>query len=328
MAAVSVPSTPSIWFDLEHARRVGFTVAPPRKVDVPLIDVHTHAGRRPDTVLLLDAARRYGVTRLVTIAPLDECLWLQERYPDRIIPATTLTYDHRDDPARLAAENLALLERAVAAGLKVVKFWFKPRFNADTGLKLDDARLAPIFRFLGRHRMVALVHIADPDAWWQKYYTDPTRYDSKEATYLQAERAMAAYPEVRFILAHLGGDPEHLDHLDRLLSTYPNLYLDTSATKWLVRELGRQPETARAFFQRWPDRILFGTDQVVRVRTEPACYTSRYWVHQIFWETGIVCPSPIPDADSDGPPMIHGLNLPAEVLRSVYYENAVHLLFD
>ena len=67
----------------------------------------------------------------------------------------------------------------------------------------------------------------------------------------------------------MGGDPEHLDHLAELLTRYPNLYLDTSATKWIVRELGKQQEAAREFFRRWADRICFGTDQVVLKDVRP-----------------------------------------------------------
>lgn len=304
----------------------GFTEPPPRKVMSPLIDVHTHAGVGGDTPQLLAAAQLYHVARLVTIAPLEESLELAGRYPGRTVPAATLLYEHRQEADRFAAENIELLQRGEAAGLRVVKFWFKPPFNVRMSLKLDDRRLDPIFSEMERLRLVALVHIADPDIWWIKYYGDRSIYDTKEVTYLQIEHRLAANPGVPFILAHFGGDPEHLDHLDRLLSTYPNLYLDTSATKWIVRELGRQRKAAREFCQRWSGRLLFGTDQVVINHSEPARYTSRYWIHQVFWETDIVCPLPIADPDSEGPPLIRGLDLPAEVLAAIYHDNAVRVL--
>lgn len=303
-----------------------FGTPPPRKVDVPLIDVHTHARRHPETRLLVEAARRYGIERLVTIASLDDCLWLKEEFAGEVLMAATLAYDNRADPDRFARDNITLLERGAAAGLKVVKLWFKPSFNVDFGMKLDDPRLAPIFTCMGELGLVALAHIADPDVWWLKYYSDRNVYETKEETYRQAENVLARYPQVKFILAHLGGDPEHLDHLDRLLATYPNLYLDTSATKWLVRELGKQREAACQFFLRWNQRVLFGSDLVVRPGLPPDHYLSRYWVHQLFWETGIVCPSPIPDPDCEGTPMIRGLDLPAGVLRAIYHDNAVQVL--
>ncbi|MBE3576359.1 MAG: amidohydrolase [Limnochordales bacterium] len=303
-----------------------FSTPPPRKVAVPIIDVHTHVRRLPETRLLVEAAQHYGVARLVGIATLDDCLSLKEEYPDALVMAATLVYDNRHDPERFVRENLALLERGAAAGLKVVKLWFKPSFNVETGMKLDDPRLAPIFARMGELGLVALIHIADPDIWWVKYYSDRTVYETKEETYRQAENVLARYPALKIILAHLGGDPEHLDHLEQLLSSYPNLYLDTSATKWLVRELGKQREAARDFFIRWRERLLFGTDLVVRPGLPLDHYLSRYWVHQLFWETDVVCPSPIPDPDCEGTPMIRGLDLPADVLHSLYHDNAVRVL--
>jgi hypothetical protein len=86
--------------------------------------------------------------------------------------------------------------------------------------------------------------------------------------------------------------------------------------------LGRQREAAQEFFRRWAGRICFGTDQVVVKESEPVRYTMRYWVHQMFWETDLVCPSPIADPDSDGPPSIRGLDLPEDVLRQIYWETA------
>ena len=69
----------------------------------------------------------------------------------------------------------------------------------------------------------------------------------------QSERrrslSIEVHPDLRVVVAHLGGNPERLYHLDRLLSTYSNCYLDTSATKWVVRELSPKPAEAREFFE-------------------------------------------------------------------------------
>ena len=43
------------------------------------------------------------------------------------------------------------------------------------------------------------------------------------------------------------------ENLDR----YPNMFVDIAAR---IGELGRQPRTARKFFDKYQDRILFGTD--------------------------------------------------------------------
>jgi predicted TIM-barrel fold metal-dependent hydrolase len=120
----------------------------------------------------------------------------------------------------------------------------------------------------------------------------------------------------------MGGDPEHLDHLDRLLTTYPNCYLDTSATKWVVRELSPKRDEARAFFLKWSRRLLFGTDLVARKTEGLEHYASRYWVHRFFYEQPGQILSPIPDSDAPEQVCIRGLDLPAAVLERIYYKNS------
>ncbi len=311
---------------LEDARRDGFRYPPPRKVQTPVLDAHVHIGRQ-QVDELVEAAVRYGVRKIVGICPLDRGLEMRERYRDLIVPVTMLLWDNRGDPAQFAAENRALLARAASEGVRVAKLWFGPRiYPRYEGLHLDAPLLDPIFEAIAEHGMNVLVHIADPDLWFEKKYTDAATYGTKADQYLQLETRLAQYPTVRFLAAHMGGHPEDLGHLRTLLDRYHNLSLDTSATRWMVRELGRQPEAVRAFFARYADRLLFGTDQVVLDEPEPERYTVRYWIHQMFWETDLICELPIDDPDVEGTPMLRGVNLPSDVLTKIYWDNAMRWL--
>jgi predicted TIM-barrel fold metal-dependent hydrolase len=293
-----------------------------------LVDAHTHIARKQSDELI-DAARLYGVARIFSIAPLDENLRLRERYPGLIEPVTNLIFEHRQDPAQFADDNRALLVRAVAEGVRVVKLWLSPRASDRfDGLTLDSPLLDSIFEGLAQQRLRLLLHVADPDLWFANKYTDVARYATKADHYARLEQRLHAFPTVRILVAHMGGHPEDLGHLGRLLDRYPNLSLDTSATRWMVRELGRQPEAARAFFTRYADRLLFGTDQVVLDEPDSERYLVRYWIHQMFWETDLVCELPIDDPDAEGVPMLRGINLPAAVLRKVYSDNAARWLAE
>src|SRR5947209_1619248 len=130
----------------------------------------------------------------------------------------------------------------------------------------------------------------------------------------------------------MGGEPEHPDHLEELLEKYPNLYYDTSATKWQVREVSAHRDAIRNLVRRYPDRFLFGSDLVTWHDLVPDHYASRYWAQRTLWESAWEGRSPIADPDykpTDGepstPPLL-GLDLPADVLDQVYYENARKLL--
>jgi predicted TIM-barrel fold metal-dependent hydrolase len=283
--------------------------------------MHTHITEPAMNHELIEAARLYGVTRLVAITPLDQGMELKRRYPDEIVLAPRALLPEKKTAETIEERAVGIVRRAHAQGAPIIKFWFAPRIRERLDFLLDSPRLDRLFDTIAACGMGVLVHVSDPDVWFERKY-DPARHGTKADQYPMLEARLRRYPTIPFLAAHMGGDPEHLDHLSELLSRYPNLYLDTSATKWIVRELGRQRETAREFFRRWADRICFGTDQVVLRESDPARYTVRYWVHQMFWETDLVCPSPIPDPDSDGAPVLRGLDLPADVLEQVYWKNA------
>ena len=331
---------------LNEAQAAGFGAPPLRAVACPIADVHTHMNEPATDHELVEAARRYGITRIVAIASLDEGLALQRRFPGGIDvaarppvappaggraraksggkrsrvarPRGDVKSEDERPPEERARE---MIPRAAAHGVRIIKFWFAPRIRDRIDFLFDAPRLDGVFRAIADHRLGVLVHVSDPDRWFERKY-DPVKYGTKADQYPMLEHRLREYPSVPFLAAHMGGDPEHLDHLTDLLTRYPNLYLDTSATKWIVRELGRQREAAREFFRRWAHRICFGTDQVVYEDSDPIRYLVRYWVHQMFWESDLVCPSPIPDPDADGTPMLRGLDLPSDVLEQIYWKTA------
>lgn len=304
---------------LDEARATGFRMPPPRKTSCPIIDVHTHMTEPTTNHELVNAARLYGVTRIVAIAPLEAGLALQAQYPAEIaVAARALVKDARD-PAPVEEQTVAMVHRAHARGVRIIKFWFAPRIRDRLDYLLDSPRLDRVFAAIAGRGMGVLVHVSDPDLWFERKYA-AAKYGTKADQYPMLEARLRQFPTVPFLAAHMGGDPEHLDHLAALLTRYPNLYLDTSATKWIVRELGRQRDGAREFVRRWADRICFGTDQVVLKESDPERYLVRYWVHQMFWETDLECDSPIPDPDSDGLPRLHGLDLPTDVLEQIYWK--------
>ena len=126
----------------------------------------------------------------------------------------------------------------------------------------------------------------------------------------------------------MGGDPEDLAHLRRILDRYPNVSLDCSATKWVARSLSSQREAAREFFLDYQDRILFGSDQVSADTRNYDFYASRFWVQRKMWETAYIGQSPIFDSDcpADAQPVLRGLALPDGVLQKLYHDNAVRYL--
>ena len=96
-----------------------------------------------------------------------------------------------------------------------------------------------------------------------------------------------------------------------------------------IGELGRQPRTARKFFDKYQDRILFATDATPHGDAYPqqVFNDKLYEIYYRFLETDDeyfdYAPAKIPP---QGRWRIYGINLPESILRKVYYENAARQL--
>ncbi len=301
---------------------------PKRRIPGPIIDSHTHITTPKNAALFVEAARVYQIDKVFGITNFKDAEALRKRYGTFFEFWHRPTYEDKDKPKLFKRVQLDLLDEAFERGYKGVKFWFKPPFNIDQKMRFDDPRLYPIFERMGELGLPGLVHIADPDVWFERVYNDQKKFGTKRENYDQLKNMLRDFPNVTIQGAHFAGDPEHLDHLQEMMDQFPNLLLDCSGTKWIVREMSKQRNAAREFIIRYADRILFGSDLVTFDGiTEFDRYASRYWVHQMLWETGVKCQSPIDDPDSTGIPRLNGLDLPDEVLEKLYWRNAVRV-FD
>jgi predicted TIM-barrel fold metal-dependent hydrolase len=278
---------------------------------------------------MLDVAAEFGIVRTYSMCLADNIPPLRERFGDRLGFNGPISKKNLDAPDE---EAYQLLDRYLALGVEMIKFWSAPR-GRERGLFVD----APWRREAARRARAAgvrivMVHVADPDTWFQTVYADASKFGTKPQQYEGLERMLQEFPDLTWIGAHMGGDIEHPDHLEALLERYPHLYLDTSATKWVVREVSPRAAAVRDLICRRPDRFLFGSDLVTRHDLPREHYVSRYWAQRTLWESAWEGRSPIADPDykveegAPTTPLLRGLHLPEDVLKKVYYENARRLL--
>jgi predicted TIM-barrel fold metal-dependent hydrolase len=305
---------------------------PRPKVRGVVIDWHTHLLARRHAPAWFEAADHYGFDKFVTMTPLEEAVSLYRDWPDRLhfiaIPRWQETGPFWLD------EWLRRIESFYNIGSRIVKFHMAPgtmaaRTTPERKWRLDSTDMRRLIDEAAARGMILMSHVGDPDTWYHgKYAADPAKFGTRDEHYQMWESMLKEYAGHPWVGAHMGGNPEDLLRLQYLLDTYPDLYLDTSATRWMIREISARRDHARDFIIRNQDRLLFGTDQVSGDDRGFDFLASRFWAHRKLWETAYIGPSPIldPDLPEDQQPQIRGLALPDEVLQKIYHDNAVRLM--
>jgi len=340
----------------EEAKKLG---APP----VPIIDAHAHISGLNASKIYKDVRDHFGVELTYSMSNIHQAEGLKEILGDSLRFIAVPQFMAEDRLRAFQQGYIEDLTRWHELGSRMCKFWCAPR-SIDFGEQFGDPALLSLDNEWRRKQMdhasslgmMFMVHIADPDTWFAKKYSDASRYGTKLDQYAPLERMLEAYPQP-VIAAHMGGWPEDLAFLSRMLEKHSNLYLDSSATKWMVRELSKHTrDELLAFLTKFSGRILFGSD-IVTVdehvsassndnfdRTKQASnedeafdlYASRYWALRTLWETDYNGESSIADPDLHmidpdnhtpmDAPTLAGKSMPANILRTLYHDAATSLL--
>ncbi len=288
-----------------------------------VIDFHSHLLAARHGKVWFEAARHFGIDAFVTMSPLEEVLGLQRDWPGRI---QFITVPAWMNPS--IDDWLKRLDMFYNLGSRIIKFHMAPGTMVARKMRLDSPELRPVIRSAADRGMMLMSHIGDPDTWYNGKYTDTAKFGTRDEHYAMWENVLEEYREHLWLGAHLGGNPENLPRLQALLDKFPNLYLDCSATRWMVREVSARRDAAREFFIRNADRIIFGSDQVSGDDRGFDFLASRFWAHRKLWETAYIGPSPIfdPDLKEEEQPTMRGLALPDDVLQKLYHDNGAKLL--
>jgi predicted TIM-barrel fold metal-dependent hydrolase len=230
------------------------------------------------------------------------------------------------------AENaVARLEQSIAngaIGLKIAKNLGLTATKADgSRLHVDDPALKPIWDLCARLNIPVIIHTAEPqeffspidyqnERWLElSLFNDRRNYNPEGPTWEdlmgERDRMYAANPKTRYIGAHFNWYGSDLARAGRQLDALPNLVLEVGA---VLYEFGRQPKAAREFFIKYQDRVLFGKDSFAasefpyfwRVFETGDEYFDYYRDYHAFWK-------------------LYGMSLPDEVLKKLYYGNALRV---
>jgi len=335
----------------------------------PVIDIHTHITGSSKSIngVALAAERIFYATPDELISVMDRknirsmvnltggfgsgLTQTVEKYdkshPNRFYTFTEPSYSRLLEPdyPRIQAEAIEQARRDGARGLKILKtlgLYLRDNITDGTLVKIDDPRFDPMWDACGQFSMPVAIHISDPVAFFNPIDRFNERYEElinhpdwsfygrdfpSNAQLIEARnRMIVRHPNTRFIVLHVGNFAENLDNVSENLDRFPNMNVDIAAR---ISELGRQPRAAHAFFEKYQDRILFGTDATPHADKFPqqGFGGQLYEIYFRFLETNDeyfdYAPAKVPP---QGRWRISGLNLPASILRKVYNGNAAREL--
>jgi len=252
------------------------------------------------------------------------------RMKDRVRVFTGI--DFRDVGPGWAERAVAQLEAAAATGAAGIGEIGKglgliTRKADGSRLHIDDPALDPIWQAAARLGLPVFIHTADPQEFWQPIdYSNerwlelalfprrrypPDQFPTFEELMTERDNMIRRNPRTTFVLAHMGWHANDLARLARMMDEMPNILVEVGA---VLYDIGRQPRTSHDFFIKYQDRILFGKDsfqpeeypyywRVFETRDE---YFDYYRGYHAFWK-------------------LYGIDLPDNVLRKVYYQNALRI---
>ena len=312
------------------------------KAKFPFIDVHNHQFSMPsqDLTLLITEMDKLNMKVMVNLSGrgrgstehLERSLAnVKEHFPNRFIVFTNIDFSDIDDP-KWTERTVKQLEEDVkngANGLKIYKnLGMSSKDSKGNRIKVDDPRIGPVWDKCGELGIPVLIHSADPKSFWDpfdennerwlelKTHPNRKRSDTDPAPWdviIEEQHNMfRQHPKTKFINAHLGWYGNDLAKLAKLMDELPNMYSEIGA---VIAELGRQPRVAREFLIKYQDRVMFGKDswvpeeyetyfRVLETKDDYFLYHKRY---HAFWR-------------------MYGLDLPDDVLKKIYYKNALKVI--
>jgi predicted TIM-barrel fold metal-dependent hydrolase len=312
---------------------------PVPRAKFPVVDIHGHppALVNPQVIqTVLDAMNQLNIQVMVQANGVSGDRLKQQLdaiaasgHKDRFVVFTSVNWRGiKPGFGVTAAQQLEADIKGGALGLGEIGKDLGMRINNPDGtrLKLDDPELDPVWDMAGKLNIPVFIHTGEPQAFF-----DPLDYNNErwlelalfrdrrhqegvrfEELMAERDRMVKKHPKTKFVLAHMGWHANDLGRLGKMFDEMPNAYAEVGA---ILYDIGRQPRFAREFFIKYQDRILFGKDSFqpdeypyyFRVFETADEYFDYYRDYHAFWK-------------------LYGIDLPDDVLKKLYYKNALKLV--
>ncbi len=247
------------------------------------IDSHIHYALplAPETVILfmdqngIDKANLVLVPSRSRLTAVPDALMAKAKYPERFYVFTSMDvseyFKHGKEIGKYQAKFVDAMRRCGCDGLKIIEG--KPTMRKIMGAipGFDAACWEPLWEYLEKTQFPVLWHLNDPESCWGPEEEAPRHirlgnelYDetfvNNEEQYRQMENILKRHPNIKFIFAHLYFMSAQLPRLAAMLDVYPNVMVDITPGLEIYVNLSKNSDEAREFFEKYQDRIMYGTD--------------------------------------------------------------------
>ncbi len=276
---------------------------------------------------------------------------------------TTFDLTQREDP-NWTENVIKQLKDDFNNGALGVKVWKEIGMSIKDSdgnyIMIDDPIFSPIFDFIAKEGKAVLAHIGEPihswmpphphregipDSYWLKHpefnFWDKPDFPSYNDIIAARDHVLENHPDLKFIGAHLGSLEFDVEEIAKRLDKHPNFAVEIGGrTRYLMWQVRGK---VREFFIKYQDRLFYSTDRnggpikkngesmsekdIEKSRNhilERYDLFSRYYAteEEIPWGSYVHGGKPYPKATYS----VTGLALPKEVLKKLYYDNAVKWL--
>lgn len=145
----------------------------------------------------------------------------------------------------------------------------KPNLYVRVGNPLDSALFEPAFDEMEKNGTFVLMHARDPECFWtepteeriaKKWFYGNGEYPTFEALFTEVENILKKHPKLHLCLAHFFFCSQAPERLAELFDKYENLMIDITPGGEMYIDFDKRPDYFREFFEKYQDRIIFGTD--------------------------------------------------------------------
>ena len=245
-----------------------------------IIDAHVHYSPQTGPEFLTAFLDRIGTdgaviqavshSRCISLIP--GALVMKDQNPGRFYvfgsPDASAYYLFPDTLGEHLADYASQILAAGCDGIKLLEG--KPQMRKTMPIPdFDLPCWEPFWAYAEKEAVPMLWHVNDPETNWcanpspwlkhQGWWYDDS-FINNEVQYAQVFRVLQRHPNLKIIFAHFLFFSAQLDRLDDLMTRYPNLMVDLTPGIEMYENFSADYDRAKAFFEKYHDRIAYGTD--------------------------------------------------------------------